>query len=47
MLGLAWAFETSKPNDTSSNKVAATPTRTHLLILLKECHSLMTKYSNL
>jgi hypothetical protein len=40
MLGPTWAFETSKP--TPSHTV---PSR-HL-ILFKQCHSTITKYSNI
>ena len=41
-LDLAWAFETSKPNPSDT----LLPTVPHLLILLKKCHSLMTKHSH-
>jgi hypothetical protein len=39
-LGLAWVFENLPPSDILS------PTRPHLRILPKYCHSLMTKHSN-
>lgn len=54
VLGLLWAFQTSNLIPQwyifFSQKAKLTPTRPHLLILLmlhKECHSLMTKISKL
>ena len=54
--GLLWAFETSKPTTvahflqqghTSSNKATPPLTKPHLPVLLKQCHSLMTKHLNI
>lgn len=46
--GLAWVFKTLSPTirPTSTEKDKPTPVRPHLLILLKQCHYVMTKHSN-
>jgi len=42
---MAWAFESSKP--IRSDTFILPPSRSHLLILFKQCHSLLTKLSNI
>lgn len=46
-LSLAWAFKTSSQRHISSKNVTPTPTRTYLLILLLQYHSLVTKNLNI